>query len=132
MTLFVSVHYFHIDHNAPCLLPQNSSRRLYFTWRYWKQWLSSIFFWAGGGGGGGVNRVYCGLFENGEFKRDKLQIDILFKVARPSIFVGTPSIFQSLILKKFDLCCKKITTDLLHIDLTLLLYYWNKYHVIKT
>ena len=35
----------------------------------------NFFFW-GGGGEGGVNKVYCGLCENGEFKRDKLQIDI--------------------------------------------------------
>ena len=59
-----------------------------------------FFFWRGGGGEGCVNKVYCGLCENSEFKRDKLQIDILFKVARPSIFVGTSSIFESLILKK--------------------------------
>ena len=33
----------------------------------------------GGGGGGGVNKVYCGVCENGEFKRDQLQIVLLFK-----------------------------------------------------
>ena len=32
----------------------------------------------GRGGGGGVNKVYWGLCENGEFKRDQLKIDILF------------------------------------------------------
>ena len=53
--------------------------------------------------GGAVNKVYCGLCGNGEFIRDQLQIDILFKVARPSIFVGTPSIFEYLTLKKYDL-----------------------------
>ena len=51
-------------------------------------------------GESGVNKVYCGLCGNGEFKRDKLQIEILVKVARPSIFVCTLSIFESLILKK--------------------------------
>ena len=74
---------------------------IFFTRRNWKQWLSKIFFWGGGGRGeGAVNKVYCGLGENGEFKRDKLQMDILFKVARPSIFEGTLSIFESLILKE--------------------------------
>ena len=33
-----------------------------------------------GGGGCGVNKLYCGLCENGEFNRDQLQIDLLFKV----------------------------------------------------
>ena len=74
---------------------------IFFTRSNWKQWLSKIFFWGGGGRGeGAVNKVYCGLGENGEFKRDKLQMDILFKVARPSIFEGTLSIFESLILKE--------------------------------
>ena len=35
--------------------------------------------WGGEGGGGGVNKLYCGLCENDEFKRDKLQIILLFK-----------------------------------------------------
>ena len=60
---------------------------------------------------GGINKVYCGLCGNDEFKRDQLQINILFKVARLSIFVGTPSIFEYLTLKKYDLYCKKIITD---------------------
>ena len=32
------------------------------------------------------------------------------KVARPNIFAGTPSIFESLILKKNDLHCENIIT----------------------
>ena len=36
------------------------------------------------------------------------------KVARPSIFIGTPSIFESLILKQIDLYCKTIMTHGLH------------------
>ena len=45
---------------------------------------------------------------------------IAFKVARPRIFVGTPSIFEliSYILKQIDLYCKNIVTHVLHIDLT--------------
>ena len=39
-----------------------------------------------------------------------------FKVARPSIFIGTPSIFESLILKQIDLYCKTIMTHGLHLD----------------
>ena len=39
-----------------------------------------------------------------------------FKVARPSIFIGTPSIFESLILKQIDLYCKTIMTHELHLD----------------
>ena len=35
------------------------------------------------------------------------------KVARPSIFVGTPSIFESLTLKQIDLFCKNIITRVL-------------------
>ena len=57
-------------------------------------------------------------------------------MARPSIFVGTPSIFESLRLKQIDLYCKNIITCVLHIDLTLLWYYFlgdqNKYHVTMT
>ena len=33
-----------------------------------------------------------------------------FKMARRSIFIGTPSIFESLILKQIDLYCKTIMT----------------------
>ena len=43
-----------------------------------------------------------------------------FKVARPSIIVGTPSIFESLRLKQIYLYCKTIITHVLQIDLTLL------------
>ena len=39
-----------------------------------------------------------------------------FKVARPSIFVGTPSIFESPILKQIDRYCKNTMTHVLHID----------------
>ena len=38
------------------------------------------------------------------------------KVARPSVFVGTPSIFESLRLKQIYLYCKTIITHVLHID----------------
>ena len=43
-------------------------------------------------------------------------ISLNFKVARPSIFIGTPSIFESLILKQIDLYCKTIMTHGLHLD----------------
>ena len=39
----------------------------------------------------------------------------LIKVARVSIFIGTPSIFESLILKQIDLYCKTIMTHGLHL-----------------
>ena len=60
-----------------------------------------------------------------------------FKVARPSIFIGTPSmIFESLIFKQMDLYCKTIMTCELHLDYTLLWYYFlsdrNKCHVAMT
>ena len=35
------------------------------------------------------------------------------KVVRPSIFVGTPSVFESLILKQIDFYCKNIITHVL-------------------
>ena len=38
------------------------------------------------------------------------------KVARPSIFVATPSIFESLILQQIDPFFKSIITHALHID----------------
>ena len=38
------------------------------------------------------------------------RVESHFKVARPSIFIGTPSIFESLILKQIDLYCKTIMT----------------------
>ena len=41
---------------------------------------------------------------------------VRIKVARPSIFVGTPSTFESLILKQIYLHCKTFITYLLHID----------------
>ena len=41
---------------------------------------------------------------------------VRIKVARPSIFVGTPSTFESLILKQIYLHCKTIITRILHID----------------
>ena len=44
-----------------------------------KKWLTEFYFWRGGGRGGGVNKLYCGLCENDEFKRDKLEIVLLFK-----------------------------------------------------
>ena len=36
-------------------------------------------------------------------------------VARPSIFVGTLSIFESLMLKQIDLYCKNIITHEIHL-----------------
>ena len=54
------------------------------------------------------------------------------KVARPSIFVATPSIFESLILQQISLCFKSVITHALHIDKTLLRYHFlgdrNKCH----
>ena len=41
------------------------------------------------------------------------------KVFRPSIFAGTPSIFECLILKQIDLYGKTIITYGLHLDETL-------------
>ena len=65
-----------------------------------------------------------------------IYIYLLVKVARPIVCVGTPSIFESLILKEIDLYCKNFITNVIHIDLTLLLFYFfgdrNKYHVTKT
>ena len=62
-----------------------------------------------------------------------IYIYLLVKVARPIVCVGTPSIFESLILKEIDLYCKNFITHVIHIDLTLLLFYFfrdrNKYHV---
>ena len=46
------------------------------------------------------------------------------KVAGPSDFVSTPSIFESLILKQIVLYCKNIITHLLHVDINLLWYYF--------
>ena len=46
------------------------------------------------------------------------------KVARPSIFVDTPSIFESLLLEQVDLYWKNIITHVLYMDLTLLWYYF--------
>ena len=40
-----------------------------------------------------------------------------FKVARLNVFIGTPSIFESLILKQIDLYCKTIMTYGLHLAL---------------
>ena len=37
------------------------------------------------------------------------------KVARPSSFVGTPSIFEFLTLKQIDLFCKNIITHVLRL-----------------
>ena len=42
--------------------------------------------------------------------------ELLLKVARPSISVGTPSIFESLRLKQIYIYCKTIITHVLHID----------------
>ena len=46
------------------------------------------------------------------------------KVALPSIFVATPSIFESLILQQISLCFKSVITHALHIDKTLLRYHF--------
>ena len=42
--------------------------------------------------------------------------ELLFKVVRSSNLMGTPSIFESLILKQFLLYCKTIITHGLHLD----------------
>ena len=58
-------------------------------------------------------------------------------MARPSVFVGTPSIFESLRLKQIYLYCKTITYNkcITHRQ-TLILYYFlgdrNEYHVAMT
>ena len=41
---------------------------------------------------------------------------LYFEVARPSIFVDTPSIFESLILKQIDLYCENMIPHVLHIN----------------
>ena len=41
---------------------------------------------------------------------------MIITVAQPSIFIGTPSILESLILKQIDLYCKTIITHGLHLD----------------
>ena len=61
----------------------------------------------------------------------------LSKVARPSIFVSTPSTFESLRRsKQIYLYCKTIITHVLQMDKTLLWYYFlgdrNKYYVTIT
>ena len=57
-------------------------------------------------------------------------------MARPITFVGTLSIFEPLIFNQIDLYCENIITQVLHIDLTLLWYYFlrdrNKNHVTMT
>ena len=45
-----------------------------------------------------------------------MEVDLVIKVARPSIFIGTPSNFESLILKQINLYCKAIVTHGLHLD----------------
>ena len=45
-------------------------------------------------------------------------------MARPITFVGTLSIFESLVFNQIDLYFKNIITHVLHIDLTLLGYYF--------
>ena len=55
---------------------------------------------------------------NNLYKTCNIDCDSLkmFKVTRPSILIGTPSIFESLILKRIDLYCKPVITHVLHID----------------
>ena len=67
------IHYFHIDHNAPCLPPSPpkvciprfpiSSECNSRLSRNPRQWFCKIC----GGGGGGVKKVHYGLCENGEY-----------------------------------------------------------------
>ena len=45
-----------------------------------------------------------------------LSCTLHFEVAQPSIFVGTLSIFESLILKQIDLYCENIITHVLLIN----------------
>ena len=57
-------------------------------------------------------------FRNNSPKK-KPRLDLLLHlviVARPSIFVGTPSILESLRLKQIYLYCKTIIAHVLHID----------------
>ena len=42
----------------------------------------------------------------GEERQCNTDLSFLIKVAQPSIFIRTPSIFESLILKQIDLNCK--------------------------
>ena len=55
------------------------------------------------------------------------------KVARPSIFIRTPSIFEYLMLKQIDLYCRTIMTYGLQLDSILLRYYFlgrrSEYHL---
>ena len=58
---------FHVNHNAPCLLPPpppppSRPKRNRRQWFY-----KYIYIYFGGGGGGGVNKVHYGLCENSEF-----------------------------------------------------------------
>ena len=45
-----------------------------------------------------------------------MEVDLVIKVARPSILIGTPFKFESLILKQINLYCKVIVTRGLHLD----------------
>ena len=66
--LELAIHHFHIDHNAPCVTPQNLHD--YCLWflpgitvvKANRRQLLGIFF----GGGGGVSKLLYDLRENGE------------------------------------------------------------------
>ena len=73
------VHYFHIDHNAPCLPPQILHNHCF-----------QFFF----EGGGGVNKVRYGLCENGEYgKRPHFRLTCVTKkrlsLSFPLVSTGT-------------------------------------------
>ena len=72
------IHYFHIDHNAPCLPPKFCITIVF------------NFFW----GGGGVNKVRYGLCENGEYgKRPHFRLTCVTKkrlsLSFPLVSTGT-------------------------------------------
>ena len=52
----------------------------------------------------------------GEERQCNTDLSFLINVAQPSIFIRTPSTFESLILKQIDLYCETIMTYGLHID----------------
>ena len=68
------IHYFHIDHNAPCLPPPKFCISIV-----------SNFVFFGGGVGEGVNKVRYGLCENGEYgKRPHFRLTCVTN-KRPSL-----------------------------------------------
>ena len=68
-----AIHYFHIDHNAPCLPPNilhnHCLRFLLGRLKYPGEIENNGYakFW-------GVNKMYYGLFENGELQKEVLLV----------------------------------------------------------